>query len=158
MWRATWKSLLARKVRLALTVLAIVLGVGFVSGTYVLTDTLDAAFTEAFQIATGSVDVVVRSETAFEAGAAGPGGGRTDEREPVPTALIETVAAVPGVASVAGEITGYAQMIDARTGVPIETSGAPTLGVAWNDGTAVVAIREGRAPRSEEHTSELQSH
>ena len=42
MWRATWKSLLARKVRLALTVLAIVLGVGFVSGTYVLTDTLDA--------------------------------------------------------------------------------------------------------------------
>ena len=61
MWRATWKSLLARKVRLALTVLAIVLGVGFVAGTYVLTDTLNAAFSQVFSIATGSVDVVVRS-------------------------------------------------------------------------------------------------
>ena len=40
MWRATIKGVLARKVRLALTALAVVLGVTFVSGTYVLTDTL----------------------------------------------------------------------------------------------------------------------
>ena len=39
MWRATIRGLFARKVRLALTALAIVLGVAFVSGTYVLTDT-----------------------------------------------------------------------------------------------------------------------
>lgn len=153
MLRATWKSLLARKVRLALTVVAIVLGVGFVSGTYVLTDTLDAAFAEAFEIATGSVDVVVRSEAAFEAGGTGPGGGRSDEREPLPEELISMVEAVPGVARVTGEITGYAQMVNAETGAPIETTGAPTIGVAWNDGTASVQIRDGRAPASREETA-----
>ena len=48
MWRATWKSLLAKKLRLVLTTLSIVLGVGFVAGTYVLTDTMNAAFDEVF--------------------------------------------------------------------------------------------------------------
>ena len=153
MFRATWKSLLARKVRLALTVVAIVLGVGFVSGTYVLTDTLDAAFSEAFSIATGSVDVVVRSEAAFEASGTGPGGGRTDEREPVPESLIDEIAGVPGVDRVTGEITGYAQMVNAADGLPIETSGAPTIGVAWNDGTATVTIREGREPVARDETA-----
>ena len=42
MWKATISGILARKVRLALTALAVVLGVTFVSGTYVLTDTLEA--------------------------------------------------------------------------------------------------------------------
>ncbi|MFM8944938.1 MAG: ABC transporter permease, partial [Actinomycetota bacterium] len=153
MWRATWKSLLARKVRLGLTVLAIVLGVGFVSGTYVLTDTLNAAFTQVFSIATGSVDVVVRSTTPFEAGSTGPGGGRTDERAPVPESLLATVQAIPGVAEVHGEITGYAQMVDVATGAPIETSGSPTLGVAWNEGTAAVTIREGRPPVARDETA-----
>lgn len=146
MWRATLKSLLARKVRLALTVVAIVLGVGFVSGTYVLTDTLNAAFTDVFRIATGNVDVVVRSVTEFEAGATGPGGGRSDEREALPASLVDEVATIPGVDRVAGEITGYAQMVDARTGEAIETSGSPTLGVAWNEGTSAAEIRDGRAP------------
>ena len=43
MWRATWKGLLAHKLRMALTALAVVLGVSFVAGTYVLTDTIDLA-------------------------------------------------------------------------------------------------------------------
>jgi putative ABC transport system permease protein len=40
MWHATWKGLLAHKFRLALTAVAIVIGVAFVSGTFILTDTL----------------------------------------------------------------------------------------------------------------------
>ena len=50
MWRATLKSLLAHKLRLALTALSIMLGVGFVAGTYVLTDTMNAAFTQQVKI------------------------------------------------------------------------------------------------------------
>ena len=46
MWRATFKSLLAKKLRLVLTAVSVVLGIGFVSGTYVLTDTMNAAFEE----------------------------------------------------------------------------------------------------------------
>ena len=39
MWRATWKAVLARRLRLVLTATAVVLGVAFVTGTLVLTDT-----------------------------------------------------------------------------------------------------------------------
>jgi putative ABC transport system permease protein len=84
-WRATLKSLLAKKVRLALTALAVVLGVGFMAGTYVLTDTMNKAFDEVFTTATQNTDVVVRSVSAFEPNQAGPsGGGGRDERNPVP--------------------------------------------------------------------------
>ena len=44
MWKATVKGIFARKVRLALTAVAVLLGVAFVSGTYVLTDTLNQSF------------------------------------------------------------------------------------------------------------------
>ena len=65
MLRATVKSLLARKLRLALTALSIVLGVGFIAGTFVLTDTMNKAFDELFSTATGSTDVIVRARTSF---------------------------------------------------------------------------------------------
>ena len=48
MLRATVKSLLARKLRLVLTALAIVLGVGFTAGTFVLTDTISHTFDTIF--------------------------------------------------------------------------------------------------------------
>ena len=50
MWRATLKSLFARKARLGLTALSIVLGVGFVVGTFVLTDTMNKAFDDLFNL------------------------------------------------------------------------------------------------------------
>ncbi len=48
MWRVTIKGLLAHKLRLALTALAIVLGVTFIAGTFVLTDTLHNTFDNLF--------------------------------------------------------------------------------------------------------------
>jgi hypothetical protein len=77
MWRATLKSLLAKKVRLALTALSVVLGVGFMAGTYVLTDTMSAAFDELFKTAAANTDVVVRAEAAFDPITGGPGGNST---------------------------------------------------------------------------------
>ena len=56
-----FKSLLAKKLRLVLTAVSVVLGIGFVSGTYVLTDTMNAAFEELFAQTSGASDVVVRS-------------------------------------------------------------------------------------------------
>jgi len=80
MLRAALKSLLARKLRLLLTGFSVVLGVGFVAGTYVLTDTMNAAFDEVFdQVAVGA-DVIVRSESAFDPIPAGPGGGAAPGR------------------------------------------------------------------------------
>ena len=64
MWRATVKGVLARKVRLPLTALAVVLGVTFVSGTYVLTDTLKQSFGSLFSQYAAGVDLVVRARGA----------------------------------------------------------------------------------------------
>ena len=65
MLRATIKSLLARKLRLLLTALAVVLGVGFTAGTFILTDTALASFDDLFGQAYSNVDVVVQAEQAF---------------------------------------------------------------------------------------------
>ncbi len=144
MWRATLKSLLARKVRLALTALAVVLGVGFVAGTYVLTDTLDKAFDELFTTTTAGVDVVVQAKSAFTP-VEGGGGGGGQERNPVPEGVARRIEAIGGVQRVVGDVAGYAQIVDPRTGKAITTAGAPTLGANWDPLTGLV-LRRGRAP------------
>ena len=146
MWRTTFKSLFARKLRLALTALSIVLGVGFVAGTFVLTDTMNAAFDQLFgEIARGS-DVVVRSVSAFTPEQAGPGGGQTDERKPVPDSLLKTVEAVSGVASANGDVSGFAQMVDPATGKAIGSVGPPTIGANWSGNNPAVTFRDGGPP------------
>ncbi len=147
MWRATLKSLFARKLRLLLTTLSIVLGVGFVAGTFVLTDTMNAAFDQLFTQAASGSDVVVRSGSAFAPSAAGPGGGGgSDERKPVPEDLLPTVAAVPGVASASGDVSGYAQMVNPGDGEVIGSVGPPTIGTNWSETNGSLELRQGTPP------------
>jgi putative ABC transport system permease protein len=121
--------------------------VGFVAGTFVLTDTMNKAFTDLFtQVSSGS-DIIVRAEAAFTPSQFGPGGGGGDERNPVPDSVLSTVEAVPGVADAAGSVTGYAQMIDPATGETIGGVGPPTLGANWSDSpTSPLSLRQGSAP------------
>ncbi len=147
MWRATIKSLLAKKARLALTALAVVLGVGFMAGTYVLTDTMNKAFDELFSIGAESVDVVVRAEAAFlSTQSGGGGGGGTEDREPIPEQLLPTVAGVPGVKTATGDVAGYAQIVDPATGKAIGGVGPPTIGTSYDPSSTIIRLREGRPP------------
>ena len=132
---------------MTLTALSIVLGVGFVAGTFVLTDTMNKAFTDLFtQVSSGS-DIIVRAEVAFTPSQFGPGGGGGEERNPVPEDVLSTVKAVPGVADAAGSVTGYAQMIDPATGETIGGVGPPTLGANWSDSPmSPLSLRQGNAP------------
>jgi putative ABC transport system permease protein len=145
-WRATVKSLFARKVRLALTALSIVLGVGFVAGTFVLTDTMGKAFDDLFKTASSGSDVVVRATSAFAQTEGRGGGGAGNERDPVPDSLLPEVRAVPGVAAVSGGVSGYAQMIDPVTGKAIGGVGPPTLGVNWTTTNPSIKLRSGSPP------------
>jgi putative ABC transport system permease protein len=124
MRKVTIKGLLAHKLRLVLTALAIVLGVTFISGTFVLTDTLQNTFTVLFGNIYAKVDFQVR-------GAAQLGAGANATRNPLPESLLTTVRGVPGLSAAEGEVTGYAQFV-ARDGKAIATSGAPTLAVAFD--------------------------
>ena len=65
MWKATIRGLFARKVRLALTALAILLGVAFVSATYVLTDSVKRSFESVFAQTLTGVDLQVQGASAL---------------------------------------------------------------------------------------------
>ena len=129
MGRVTIKGLLAKKFRLALTSLAVVLGVAFMAGTFVLTDTLGHVFDNLFANAEQGVDAVVRAQEPFKA-STGPGSTNQQNRPPIPEALQDQIAGVKGVAKVQGVIQGSALVFE-KNGKDFVQHGAPTIGVAW---------------------------
>jgi len=141
MWKTTIKGLMAHKLRLGLTALAVVLGVGFIAGTFVLTDTMNSTFDNLFSDVTQGVDVFVRSESLFESQIGG-------SREPFDQALLSIVGETDGVRAAGGSVSGYAQFVD-KQGEAVVTGGAPTIGVSWYDEPkGSLTIRTGREPRS----------
>ncbi|MFG2007053.1 ABC transporter permease [Spirillospora sp. NPDC048911] len=139
----TVKGLLAHKLRLALTALSIVLGVGFVAGTYVLTDTINKTFTELFTETTKGLDVVVRGKEAFG------GGDNAEQRQPLPAAALQQIAGVEGVKAAEGAVSGYAQFVG-KNGKPVTTGGAPTIGVSTSTTPELsegVSVRSGSLPK-----------
>src|SRR5271168_840492 len=133
MWRVTIKGLLAHKLRLALTALSIVLGVTFIAGTFVLTDTLHNTFDTLFGNIYQNIDFQVRGVAQF-------GSGGTATRNPVQQSLLAKVQGVPGVEAADGSITGYAQYI-APDGKAISTGGAPTLGLSFDPNQQISELR-----------------
>lgn len=133
------KGVLAHKLRLALTALAIVMGVGFVAGTYIFTDTINARFETLFADVYAGVDATVRPESA-EFG---------QEQGSLDATLLQTVKAVEGVESAEPSVGGMAQII-APDGKPIGGMGPPTIGGSWVADQALNAFRiadgNGRAP------------
>src|SRR5207245_2094201 len=98
--KATFAGLLAHKLRLALTALAIVLGVAFVSATLTLSNGLQTTFDDIFRNQSTGVAVVVRGH--LEPG--GQNGGFSDAHRPVPTSLLATVQHVSGVSVAEGVV------------------------------------------------------
>lgn len=147
MLRLALKGALARRLRLGLTAASIVIGVAFVSGTLVLTDTLNSTFDTIFGNAEKGVSVVVRGQQAFNGST--NNGGPTDERGLVPDATLQAVRQVPGVASAIGIADGYAQLV--FKGKAVVNGGAPNLGTAWGGDVPANPLHliRGRAPVSD---------
>ena len=103
MWRATVRGLVAHKVRLGLTALAIVLGVAFVAGTFILTDTMGRAFDDLFATVNKGVAVEVTGVPKFEANQFGDTAGAAER---VPAGLLDTVRQVDGVRVAEGGVSG----------------------------------------------------
>lgn len=128
MLRASWKSLLARKISLVLSALAIVLGTAFVGGSFTFTDMLSSAFRG---IMSGSVgDVNVQPESSLESM------GMSDQT--LTPADLAKVAAVDGVASAYGTVGAQDAYLLGSNGKPL-TMGAPGIGTNYIDAPAAGA-------------------
>ena len=145
MWRTTLRSVAAHKLRLALSALAIVLGVAFVSGTLVFTDTLSRTFTALFSAT--SADVNVEPAAAFETGLAGTGASGAVSY--VPDDVVQRLRdGVEGVEAVQGFVQAEGVYLLDRDGEVLDTGGAPGLGISWDVDERLSAntLVEGRGP------------
>jgi putative ABC transport system permease protein len=146
MLRATIRSLLARKLRLLLSALAIVLGVSFVSGAFVLTDSLSRTFDSLFSTVSQNIAVDVRGTVSSNLGGDGPNGGA---RRHVPDSVLQTVRGVDGVAEAQPSVISGAVIVG-TDGKPVTSSGAPNLGLNWVDSATLTRLKviEGNPPRA----------
>ncbi len=133
------RSLRARLGRSIFTGLAILAGVAFVAGSFILADSLKGTFDNLIDGLTGEIDLEVRSQLTVD--------DLDAVRDPLPAALVGDVAALPGVEVAEGGYGRFAQMLD-KSGNPVTTQGAPTLGVSWDpdSGLSGVVLKDGRAP------------
>ena len=146
MLRATLKSLLARKLRLLLSGLAVVLGVMFVSGAFVLTDTLGRSFDAVFADAYSEVDVSVEAKPKIDvSGAEG-----TPVSTPMPASVLDRVKTVPGVADAKGVVAAEGARLIGSNGKVVSSFGPPQLGENWLGAGDLLELREGRAPQADD--------
>ena len=126
------KSLRARLGRTIAIAVAIFAGVSFVVGSFVLADSLRATFTNLFAEINENIDLQVRASIAF-------GDESVAEREPIPLALGDEIAAVEGVAVIEPFLQRYAQILR-PDGTAVTTQGAPLLGVTWSGNPDAVCV------------------
>ena len=105
MTRLALRGLLARKLRTALTGFAVVIGVAFVAGTFVFTDTIDESFKDLFERVSKGVDVSVTAKKAVDA----EFGGRP---QPLPPGTLEKVRATDGVAAADANLEAAVAIFD----------------------------------------------
>jgi len=145
MWKVTVKGLLARKLRLGLTALAIVLGVTFVTGTLVLTDTLNQTFDNLVGTAYQHINFQIRGKAAFSTNSVSGKGAR----KPIPESIATAVRRLPGVADADGSVEGYAQFVSGGNAIG---SAPSALGFSFDPNRRLSSLRlvQGRAPSTAE--------
>jgi putative ABC transport system permease protein len=115
------KGILGRKFRTVLTALAIVLGVSMISGTYVLTDTINAAFTKVLDSSYENADAVVSGKVSFE--------NKNSDTAKTPAfseSVLTKVKGLPDVAAASGAVLDQLKLVN-RDGKVISTGGGEPI-------------------------------
>jgi putative ABC transport system permease protein len=136
---ALFRSMLAHRLRLALTGLAIALGVAFMAGSFVFSATLTRSLDSLFTQASTGTDVEVMHGS--------PGGSTItgSPAQPLPAAVLSAVRRVPGVAAADGEISGQAVLLG-RDGKPLP--GSFGVALSWPADAPFQAAFTGRTGQS----------
>jgi putative ABC transport system permease protein len=140
MFRLTIKEIAAKKLRLLSTAMAVVLGVAFLAGTLVLTDTVTKTFDVLLADANAGTDAYVRADSPLEL--------QFGEARPrIETSLVDELSKVDGVDQVAVRVSGYAQILD-KHGKVVGNAQNGVLGMNWSPVAALNPFRlsSGRSP------------
>ena len=141
MRKVSLRGLLARKTRLALTVVAVALGVTLIAGTYVFTDTINASFAQIFSVTNKGTDVAVSPNQDVA--------GDNGQSPAIPATLLATVQRSPGVRVAEGAIFNANGVILGKDGKPVSTAAPMFIGsVSTVPQFAAVSYPQGRAPRT----------
>src|ERR1700693_1588067 len=127
MWKVAIKGILAHKFRIVLTSIAVVLGVSFMAGTLVLSDTISRTFDNLITNVNGGLSAQIRAKAAFKDQQG------NEQRNRVPASLVDIVRKVPGVKDAEISVQGFAVIVG-RNGKGLNASGngPPPLAFAWN--------------------------
>ena len=122
MLKVTWRNLVERKVRLALSAFAIVLGVAFVAGSFIFTDAMGNAFDGIIEGSTADVEVAYRGANNFDS--------QQDTRV-IPASVVDRLRALPEVGSVHPSVSLQSVYVIGSNGKVVGGNGAP--GLAFNN-------------------------
>jgi putative ABC transport system permease protein len=155
--RAALRSLLQHKLRLSLTLLAVVVGVAFVAGTYIFTDSLKRSFDALFTAP--QPDVIVSVDSGF-GGQGGNGGGQGgDQALTLSESDVATVTAVEGVAAAYGVVAADGALVIGTDGKVVGQAGPPARGTTFVPDAAISALTlsSGEAPVGPDQVALLDS-
>jgi putative ABC transport system permease protein len=142
------RGLLSRKLRTTLTAIAIILGVAMISGTYVLTDSIDQAFDKIFTDIRQGSNAVISGKSAFDLS---EGSGVTSPT--LDEGLLEEVRGLPDVAAAEGSVDSEATQLIGDDGKAVVYGGAPNLGFSIADPSSPfnpLTLLEGAWPGADE--------
>ncbi|MEU6175724.1 ABC transporter permease [Streptantibioticus parmotrematis] len=135
MFRTAVRNVFAHKARLLMTLLAVLLGVAFVSGTLVFTDTIGTAYKNQATTSYAGTAVGITSYPDPD----GSGGDGHQRDLGVSAATVQHIAALPGVATATGRVDGFAGVADAK---------GKLIGNGWsNEGANFAPGKDGKDPR-----------
>jgi putative ABC transport system permease protein len=146
MLRTALRNLASHRLRLLTTGLAVVIGVAFLTGTMVLSATIDRTFDDLFATAYEGTDALARSASSLET----PDGFEIRAR--FDDSLVDRIAGVDGVAEAQGDVWGFAQVVG-RDGEPVGAphGGPPTIGANWSVGELNTwDLAAGHAPQADD--------
>jgi putative ABC transport system permease protein len=137
------RGLVARKLRLVLTALAVALGVTLIAGTYVFTDTINSSFDRIFSESAKGTDASVTPRTTIDTS---DNGGT---QPTIPQSVLDQVRRSPGVQSADGSVFDVGTVLG-KDGKRIGKGGAPNFiaSIAQQPRFDAFTIKEGRQPRT----------
>ncbi|WNO74104.1 ABC transporter permease [Streptomyces sp. AM8-1-1] len=141
-FRTSLRNFLAHKGRMALSAVAVLLSVAFVSGTLVFTDTMNTTFDKLFASTASDVTVSPRGADDDDA-------PQTGRPETLPASLVEKVKTAEGVKAADGGVSSMSvTVVNAKNKDVGATNGAPTIAGGWSDNDLKsMEITSGHAPR-----------